>query len=137
MNRMEFFRNVILGSAGLFFAGGNADAGINNRHKVSVANLYVTGFQYYDGPEVADLLETGLMLRLNREPHNRWDRLAIEVYAGEAKLGYIPRGDNEAIARLMDSGIRLRAHITELDPEAFPYGSVKMEVWYEREAELN
>ena len=136
MNRMEFFRNVILGGAGLFFLQGTADAGTGNRQKVSLANLFSTGFQYYDGPEVADMLETGLMLRLNREPHNRWDHSAIEVYAGEAKLGYIPRNENQTIARLMDNGIRMKACITELDPEAFPYGSVKMEVWYEQAAEI-
>jgi hypothetical protein len=137
MNRMEFFRDVILGGAGLFFLQGSADALTNNKQKISVANVYVTGFQYYDGPEVADMLETGLMLRLYREPHNHFDSSAVEVYAGEAKLGYIPRNENQTIAGLMDNGIRLKACITELDPESFPYGSVKMEIWYNREPDVN
>lgn len=132
MNRMEFFKDVILGGAGLFFLQGTAGAGTCDKQKVSTGEIYITGFQYYDGPEVADMLETGLMLRLKREPHNRWDHSAVEVYAGEAKLGYLPCTENQTIARLMDSGIRMKASITELDPEAFPYRSVKMEVWYEK-----
>jgi hypothetical protein len=34
---------------------------------VTLAELYIAAFQYYDGPDIADLLEDGLMLRLNRD----------------------------------------------------------------------
>jgi hypothetical protein len=130
MNRMDFFKNVILGGAGLFFLQENANTQTPGKQKIMLANLFITGFQYYDGPEVADMLEPGLLLKLYREPHNRFDHLAVEVYAGEAKLGYIPRNENITIARLIDSGVRLQAVITELNPESFPYGSVKAEVFY-------
>ena len=130
MNRMEFFKNVIIGGAGLFFLPANAENNVPGKQKIMLANIFISGFQYYDGPEVADMLETGLILKLNREPHNRWDRNAVEIFAGEAKLGYIPRNENNTIARLLDSGIHIQAMITDLDPESFPYGSVKAEVFY-------
>jgi len=134
MNRMEFFKSVILGGAGLMAFPGSADATQENKQKLKLIDAYIAGFQYYDGPEVADMLETGLKLTLRREPQNRYDHSAVEVYAGEAKLGYLPYRDNITIALLMDAGIRAHACITELDPESFPYGSVKMEVWCEQDA---
>ena len=132
MNRMEFFRNVILGSSALILMNRNLEAARPFRQKISLGSHFIAGFQFYDGPEVADMLESDLPLILNREPHNRWDKNAVEVYAGEAKLGYIPRSENETIARLMDAGFEMNASITELNPNEFPHGSVKVEVWYER-----
>lgn len=132
MNRMEFFEKVILGGSAFLLLNKTLEATQPRKQKILMGHMFITAFQYYDGPEVADLLETGLSLILNREPHNRWDKNAVEVYAGEAKLGYIPRSENSNIAWLMDQGIEVKAAITELNPDAFPYGSVKMEVWYER-----
>ena len=45
----------------------------------------------------------------------------------------LPRNLNHSIAKLMDQGIEVQAEIKELNRDAFPYGSVKVEVWYERE----
>lgn len=132
MNRMEFFRNVILGSGALILMNSTLEAARPLRQKIMLGSHFIAGFQFYDGPEVADMLECDLPLTLNREPHNRWDRNAVEVHAGEAKLGYVPRGENQVIADLLDTGIEVKASVTELNPDAFPYGSVKMEVWYER-----
>lgn len=132
MNRMEFFEKVILGGGALLLMNKTLEASRPPKQKILLGYQFVTGFQYYDGPEVADLLEPDLTLVLNREPHNRWDSMAVEVYAGEAKLGYIPRNDNRMIASLIDSGIEVKARIAELNPDDFPYGSVKVEMWYER-----
>lgn len=96
---------------------------------------FITGFQHYDGPEAEPLLETGMPLQLNREPHNRFDKNAIEVWSGDAKLGYVPRSDNKTMARLMDKGTEIQAVVLELDPSAFPFGSVKMEVFYLKKIE--
>jgi hypothetical protein len=100
--------------------------------KIWLATVFVAGFKHYDGPEAESLIEAGMPLLLNREPHNRYDKYAIEILCGEAKLGYIPRAENKTIAKLMDEGIMVQAEIKEVHPEAGFYDNVKVEVWYER-----
>ena len=105
--------------------------------QVVVANTHISAFRYYDGTVIADLLEVGLLLRLNREPGNRFDPQAVEVYAGDAKLGYIPHTENISIAWLMDTGTWVKARITGLMYDGSPGVGVNIEVWYEREAARN
>lgn len=133
MNRKDFFRRLLLGSAGTLLIKNTNIAANPALQKIMLATDFIAGFKHYDGPEVETLLETGMPLQLNREPHNRYDKNAVEVYTGEAKLGYLPRNINHTIAKLMDQGIKIQAELKELNRDAFPYGSVKVEVWYERE----
>jgi len=69
-------------------------------------------------------------LQLNREPHYQYDKNAVEIWTGDAKLGYIPSSDNKTIAKLMDDGNEVQALVLELEPSPFPNGSVKIEVYY-------
>ena len=71
-------------------------------------------------------------LQLNREPHNLFDKNAVEIWTGDAKLGYVPRSVNSTIARLMDKGTKVEVNVLELCPTAFPFGSVKVEVFFMR-----
>ena len=52
---------------------------------------------------IADL-KVGSRLQLVRERENRFDPHAVAIYYGEYKLGFIPRGENELIAKFMDLG---------------------------------
>jgi hypothetical protein len=50
-------------------------------------------------------LEKGKRLYFFREPENPHDNLAIMITdEHKNKLGYIPRGKNEILSRLMDAG---------------------------------
>lgn len=80
----------------------------------------VNGHAYYDHDAVRNDLRPGARLTLVREPSNPHDPLAVEVIAEgvtapagsgrvAAKLGYVPRASNEAVARLMDAGADVRA----------------------------
>ena len=75
-----------------------------------LARMHVAGTTYYDAEAAADRLGAGQILALRREPENRYDALAIEVFGPQGhKLGYVPRERNEMSARLMDAGKRLSA----------------------------
>jgi hypothetical protein len=100
--------------------------------KIWLATVFIAGFSHYEGPEAESLLEEGMPLQLNRQPHNRYDRYAIEILSGEEKLGYVPRAENKTIAILMDKGIMVQAEIKELHPEAGFFDNVKVEVWDEQ-----
>lgn len=68
---------------------------------------YIVGSQYRTGARVAiAALRTGEVLTLRREPDNPHDRNAVAVYdaCGE-HLGYVPRQDAGAVAKVIDTGL--------------------------------
>ncbi len=129
MKRKDFLKNILLGSTGVLVTSPLTSGSEPARQKIRLAVTFIAGFQHYDGPDAQSLLETGMPLQLNREPHNQHDKNAVEVWTGDAKLGYIPRSDNKTIARIMDKGVGVEALVLELEPSAFP-NSMKIEVFY-------
>jgi hypothetical protein len=102
MNRIDFFKQVLLGGASLLTA---KYAGINTNNKT--ADIYldspcIAGFQYYEGPGTEAYLKEDDTLILKREAENKHDFFAVEVFWKNNKLGYLPRTDNKIIARMMD-----------------------------------
>ena len=81
---------------------------------IRLAGVHVAGTAYYDA--AAGGLRPGQRLLLRRQPRNRYDAFAIEVFgpAGR-KLGYVPRRRNEMPARLMDAGKRLFARTESVE----------------------
>jgi len=135
MNRMDFFEQVILGSNRMLQESCNVSQ--DTSKQIVIADTFISAFRYYDGPMVADMLETGLQLRLNREPANRFDPQAVEVYAGDVKLGYLPNKESASIAWLMDTGTWVKARIKGLAQDGFYNLKVNIEVWYEKESFRN
>jgi hypothetical protein len=62
---------------------------------------------------IAEGLDVGMPLRLEREPGNLADHWAIKVFAGDVRIGYVPADINEVLARLMDGGKVLSAKLTD------------------------
>jgi HIRAN domain-containing protein len=72
------------------------------------------GLRYHDAKAVWDELQVGDRLALVREPDNPYDANAVRVEWNGHKLGYIPRTENQAVARQIDRGNPLQARITKL-----------------------
>jgi hypothetical protein len=72
------------------------------------------GLRYHDAKAVWDQMKEGDSLTLAREPENPYDLSAVRVDWNGHKLGYIPRTQNEAVARQLDRGNKLEARITKL-----------------------
>lgn len=89
----------------------------------------LAGFQYYAGKSVWNKLHEGDSLTLVREPDNRYDPDAIRVDWRGLQLGYVPRRDNAALARLMDRGTVMDACITRLTKSHNPWQRVWFEVY--------
>lgn len=130
MKRKDFLKNILLGSTGVLITTPLNTTAKAEKQKIRLSVNFIAGFQHYDGPDAESLLEIGMVLHLNREPHNQYDKNAVEIWTGDAKLGYIPRSDNKTVAKLMDDGKEVQALVLDLDPSAFPNGSVKIEVYY-------
>ena len=89
------------------------------RPPVLLLKIRVNGECYYDATQSIGSLSVGDPVQLRREPTNRYDSRAIEVFdQRNRKLGYVARMDNSAAARLIDAGETLRARITRLDKPA-------------------
>ena len=89
----------------------------------------LAGFQYYGGKQVWAEMHEGDVLELVREPQNAYDSRAVRVEWHGVKLGYVPRRDNESVARLLDRGNRLEARISRLSPSRNPWQRILFEVY--------
>ncbi|MBS0503062.1 MAG: HIRAN domain-containing protein [Proteobacteria bacterium] len=108
-------RRSLLALFGIATVAGRASAARSARPPVVLLRTHVNGEAYYEAAEIASTLRAGTPLTLRREPDNAYDRRAIEVLdAAGRKLGYVPRSDNPAVARMMDAGERMRASVTDV-----------------------
>ena len=87
-------------------------------NKLYFKECHVAGRRYHDADEVWQDLKIGMILHLERDLDNRFDKNAIaiiyrrEIVTNEGQtpeydefcLGYIPRDENELLARLLDMG---------------------------------
>ena len=74
----------------------------------------LAGFRHYEAPAVWRDVRAGDRLDLVREPENPHDSNAVRVEWQGRKLGYLPRGDNAAVARQLDRGTALKATVARL-----------------------
>ncbi len=85
----------------------------------------VSGFTYYDGYEVFAKLKIGAELQMKAEPDNRYDPHAVSLWLGDKQLGYIPRGQNKEISRLLVMGYDIfEAFVNRLSPDEHPENQV-------------
>lgn len=82
----------------------------------------IHGSHYYDCLTLLNqsALRVGQPLQLRREPDNKYDIYAIEVYTKKGvKLGYVPKQLNQVIATLMDQGCQIEATIEKIVTSAW------------------
>ena len=68
------------------------------------SNFFIAGFTYWEGCMAIPELKIGAQLRLVRERENGFDPNAVAIYYDEYKLGFVPRSENELIAKFLDLG---------------------------------
>jgi len=89
----------------------------------------IAGSHHYDCHAVLVHLRVGDSLALRREPANRHDARAVEVWWRRRKLGYLPRNDNAVAASLLDRGHALHAEVTGIDDPDEEWEPVRLRVW--------
>ena len=97
--------------------------------RILVQNSPLAGFQYYQGKELWAQMKIGDELSLTREPDNPHDPLAVRVDWNGHKLGYVPRKENETVARQLDRGNLLQARIVRLTKHRDPWKRIEFEVF--------
>ena len=104
-------------SATFYTATGKLNFSTPFAREILLLECCVAGTTYRENiEEIAEWLETGANLRLQREPENKFDPTAIAVYDAQNNiLGYVPRAKNEVLARLLEAGKHLSAKLVAKD----------------------
>ena len=97
--------------------------------RILIQSSPVAGFQFHEGKRVWDQLKVGDALALVREPDNAHDARAVRVEWNGHMLGYVPRAENDAVARQLDGGNRLEARILRLTKHRDPWKRIEFEVF--------
>ncbi len=93
-------------------------------------SFHVAGFSHWYGFEVMHKLHPGTKLRMVPEPDNPYDPQAVALYKGKAKIGYVPRDRNSALAQLLYFGngevfeCRVTGVVSDAHPERMVFARV-------------
>ena len=130
-NIMSKYRFALVPIAALLLAlltePASAEPAINA--KILLQNSPLAGFRYYEGKQLWSEMKVGDALQLVREPENFYDPKAVRVEWQGHKLGYVPRADNQALARFMDRGSKAEARIVRLKKSRNPWQRMEFEVY--------
>lgn len=96
------------------------------KRKLFYTECHIAGRQYHEASEVWDKLKIGTLLRLEQDKQNRYDANAIAIMYDDAEtdeeycLGYVPRTDNEDLAKFLEMGWGeiFDVRISKIAPEA-------------------
>jgi hypothetical protein len=101
-----------------------------NSSRVHFANFHVAGFSFYEGVLAFDQLKIGKEVTLKTDPSNHYDKYAVEICFEDHKLGFIPRGENKQISKLLQAGINcFETRIQWIDAQAHPENQVGVIVY--------
>ena len=73
-------------------------------------------------------MRVGDSLTLIREPENPHDTRAVRVVWRGHPIGYLPRRENNDMARFLDRGAKLSARIIRLAESRDPWARVRFEI---------
>jgi hypothetical protein len=93
-----------------------------------VIDCFVAGFRYHEGLDIMSYLQPGDEVQLIAEPGNPYDEWAVRIEHRKSRIGYLPRGQNQVVSRLLQQEARVECRITAVDPSAVPWEAVKVQV---------
>jgi hypothetical protein len=126
---MSRYRLAPVAFAALLLALLTVPASADTHSQILLQSSPLAGFHYYEGKLLWSEMKVGDALQLVREPDNSYDINAVRVEWQGHKLGYVPRADNEALARFMDRGSKAEARITRLKKSRNPWQRIEFEVY--------
>ncbi len=96
---------------------------------IKIYDNYVAGLRYYRFDRLKSHISTGAVLQLVREKQNKYDAFAVAVYFQGEKLGYLPAYENVVLSNLLDSGVDLKAFVSQIDPTAACFNALAIAVF--------
>lgn len=112
------------------FAAGGADEGMQPfKNEIFLQNITIAGTGYCDEiDEIFKKLELNMTLRMQRDPKNEHDELAIGIYYDKTRIGWVPRKQNEVVAHLMDAGKDICVRVKALQEDADQWKRIECEM---------
>ncbi len=107
-------------------AGPLADEALGRRVLIQRSNL--AGFRHHQARTVWPALRKDAFLTLERDADNPHDPDAVAICWRGRKLGYLPRGENFLVARLLERERCLSARIDGLRGRALPNRRIRIAV---------
>jgi hypothetical protein len=107
-------RSVLLPLTLLCAAWSTGVAATQTAAEILVQTSLTAGLAHHDAKAVWGQMRVGDPLDLVRERDNAHDRNAVLVAWRGHPLGYVPRTENEAVARQIDRGSRLSARVASI-----------------------
>lgn len=130
MERSSFIKGMI----GLLGVATLPIEAFSEYKKVYIKQLYISGFQYYEGPSLIEEMNKSGLVELVREPQNKHDKRAIAIYFNGHKIGYLPRISNKTMSILMDTELlEFHAEISHIEPEANTWEQIEIAVYVLKE----
>jgi hypothetical protein len=108
-------RSVLLVLVVVHAAWGTHAAAADTAAEILVQTSLTAGLAHHDARAVWGEMRVGDVLDLVRERDNPHDPNAVRVAWRGHTLGYVPRTENEAVARQIDRGSRLSARIASIE----------------------
>ncbi|MEX2583655.1 MAG: HIRAN domain-containing protein [Gemmatimonadota bacterium] len=93
-----------------------------------VHECFVAGLRFHGGWSAVSRVRAGDGVGLVAEPSNHHDPFAVRVEHGGDHIGYLPREQNQTIARLLTAGRPIRATITRVRADGPLWQAVGVEV---------
>jgi HIRAN domain len=121
-------RQLLFAGCALLLAAMSSAFAQTTESRMLVQSSPLAGFQYYQGQQLWDEIRVGDTLALIREPANPHDQNAVRVEWRGNMLGYVPRSENRALARHMDSGGGVDARVSKLQLHRNPWQRIEFEV---------
>jgi hypothetical protein len=90
--------------------------------------FYIAGYRYHEGLACEGDLRAGQGVRLVGEPENPCDERAVRVEWVGRHLGYVPRGQNRVLCRMLAAGAPLQARIAKINAGEPTWRRVKIAV---------
>lgn len=106
--------------------GSPADDGLGRRILLQRSNL--AGFRHHQAGDVWPALRKDAFLTLERDAGNPHDPDAVAICWKGRKLGYLPRGENFLVARLLERERPLSARVEGLRARAQPNRRIRIAV---------
>ncbi len=118
-----------LALAALLVSGQMPAAGQGFEARIVVQSSPLAGFRHYEAPNLWTDIRPGDALTLVREPGNPHDGNAVRVEWRTFKLGYVPRAQNETVARQLDQGANLMARVSKVQMVRAPNRRIEFEIY--------
>ena len=97
--------------------------------EIFLMDCHVAGTSHLDLSQVEPSLTLDAPLILKREPDNRHDPMAIQIFEEHGnRIGYVPKAKNEVVARLMDAGKLIFGKLFAKDWEGYNNNWLKLQI---------